>query len=291
MPYAPHLPYEYEHSPAPLNHAPTSDLLSPEELQALNDRIAANADRWLGQRVQENKVKSDSRKGREPKSTRGRKPRSIDNPFYTFIGCTTEWGRYPVFALDIIEGIARLDWHDRPIGVGGKSMPLSVRNLAVILESLPVVTVATVMELLQLGERHARRYVKAIELTIPRMMACRPKSLRDEMEGIEPEHKPCEWVDDLPPPSPEALAKLHHDLRPLTQYRSEAEYDAEYNAELLGKVFNDNVVALPVRQEHPAKQQALELLAQGVGIRATARELNVSVNSVRSWRDKELMAA
>ncbi len=263
---------------------PTSNLLSPSELEALNARIAANADQWLA----DNAPKTRTRTPRRPKGERGRKRKVIENPFYGFIGCTTYWGRYPVFALDSIEGIARLDWHDRAIDVGGKSMPLSVRNLVVILESLPVVTNEGVEDFLQLGERHARRYVKAFELIVPRMMESRPRSLINEMDGIEPEPKACEWDDwdDLCKPSVEELAKLHYDLRTLTEYKTAEEYEEEYPTHLAIAP----VVAFPVRhqqqRQNPKRQDVMRMLAQGMAVKAIERGTGVSAKTIRKWRDE-----
>lgn len=267
-------------SPSTTESRPSTNLLSPAELEALNARIAANADQWLANNAPKTKTKPPQK----PKSTRGRKPKMIENPFYGFIGCTTLWGRYPVFALDIIEGIARLDWHDRPLGVGGKSMPLSVRNLVVILESLPVVTNEAVEDLLQLEERHARRYVKAIEMIIPRMMESRPQSLINEMEGVEPEPKACEWedYDDLPKPSAEELAKLHYDLRTFTKYKTEEEYEAEYPTCLTPIT----EVAFPARNQHPKKQDVLRKLGQGMAVKAIERGTGISAKTIRKWRDE-----
>lgn len=267
-------------STAPIH---SSGLLSPAELEELDARIASNADKWLVDNAP--KLKERAKIDREPKRATGRKPKSIDNPFFGFVGCTTDWGRYPAFALDTIEGIARLDWHDRVIGVGGKSMPLSVRNLVVILESLPVVTNEAVEDLLQLGDRHARRYLKAIELIIPWMMSERPRSLYREMEGIESEPKPCTWDDqeDLAKPSVEELAKLHYDLRTLTQYKSAEEYDAE---EEMGSVSAGNVIAIKARQQHPKKHEVLSLLAKKTPVKAIERETNVPPKTIRKWRDE-----
>lgn len=273
-------------SPITSESRPSTNLLSPAELEALNARIAANADQWLA----DNAPKTRTKAPRKPKSERGRKPKMIENPFYGVIGCTTYWGRYPAFAMDIIEGIARLDWHDRPTGIGGKSMPLSVRNLVVILESLQVVSNEGVEDLLQLGERHARRYVKAIEMIVPRMMDSRPRSLINEMDGIEPEPKACEWDDwdDLCKPSAEELAKLHNDLRTLTEFKTAEEYEAEYPTHPAPA----NVVALPVRhehqnrQQHPKKLDALKMLAQGVAVKVIERDTGVSAKTIRKWRDE-----
>jgi len=271
-------------SPTTTESPTSTNLLSQAELEALNARISANADKWLA----DNAPKTKSRTGRKPKSNRGAKPKVIENPFYGFIGCTTYWERYPAFAMDIIEGIARLDWHDRPTGIGGKSMPLSVRNLVVILESVPAITNEAVEDLLQLGERHARRYFKAIELIVPWMMKSRPQSLVNEMDGIEPEPKACEWDDcgDACAPSVEELAKLHHDLRTLTAYKTAEEYEVEYPIHPI----NANVVTLPTHHQHqrqnPKRQDVVRMLAQGMAVKAIERATGVSAKTIRKWRDE-----
>jgi hypothetical protein len=262
----------------------TTRILTQSELKELDAHIAANANKWL----EDNAPIVSAKIPRKPKSARGRTAKMILNPFFGFIGAYTYWERYPVFAQDIIDGVARLDWHDRPIGEGGKSMPLSVRNLAVILESLPIVTTEAVEDLLQLRERHARRYVKAIELIIPRMMKSRPRSLLYEMEDIEPEQKACEWEDgnESSTPSPEELAKLHHDLRTLTQYKTAEEYEAE-----LGCIpRTPNIVDFPPRQQHPKKAQVLQMLVDGVTGKAIERETGVSPKTIRKWRNDMLAA-
>lgn len=269
---------------APVSCINTPSCLSQSELETLNTRIATNADKWLSKMLQQNKGLSRTKEPVQSKSNRGRQPKAAINPFYAIIGVTTYWGRYPVFALDIIEGVARLDWHDRPAEVAGKSMPLSVHDLAVILESLPTVTTEAVQHLLQLGERHARRYVKAIELIIPWMMKSRPRSLLNEMEGVEPEPQACYWQDcsESDTPSPEELAKLHHDLRTLTQYKT-AE---EYGAELEYKAPMPNIIAFPTRQQHPKKGQVLQMLMDGMLVKPIERETGVSANTIRKWRDE-----
>lgn len=262
----------------------TSDLLSHSELKALDARIAANANKWL----KKNAPKAIVKIPRKQKSTRGRQAKMILNPFFGYIGRFTYWGRYPVFALDIIEGVARLDWHDRPIGVGGKSDPLSVRRLAVILEHLQIVTNEAVEDLLQLGERHSRRYVKAIELIIPSMMECRPRTLFNEMEGTEPEPKASDWHDcnEISTPSPEELAKLHHDLRTLTQYKTAEEYDAELEFALPAP----NIIHFPARQQHAKKAQVMQMLMDGVLVKPIERETGVTAKTIRKWRDEMLAA-
>ena len=161
-------------------------------------------------------------------------------------------------------------------------MPLSVRNLVVILEHLPIVTNETVEDLLQLGERQSRRYVKAIELITPRMMECRPRSLYNEMEGVEPEQRPCDWrdQDELCHPAPEVMEKLHYDLRTLTQYKTAEEYEAE----LEYGTYVPPMIAT-ARQQHPKKDQVMQMLADGVKPIFIERETGVSAKTIRKWRD------
>ncbi|MBZ3664478.1 helix-turn-helix domain-containing protein [Pseudomonas monteilii] len=259
-----------------------SILLSKSEFEALDARIRANADRWL----EDNTPKNKSKVKRKAKINRGPKPRVVENPFYGFIGCATRWGRYPVFALDVIEGIARLDWHSRGIGATGKSMPLSVCNLTVILESLPIITNEAVEDLLQLGERHARRYFKAIELIVPWMMKSRPQSLINEMDGIDPEPKPCDWQDfnEACTPNAEELAKLHHDLRTLTEYKAAEEYEWDYPT----CQTTATIVAFPAchQRRHPKKQAVMRMLAQDQAVKAIERLTGVSAKTIRKWRDE-----
>jgi len=152
-----------------------------------------------------------------PKRGRARPTKIIINLLHGFIGPTTDYGQYPSFAMDILEGIARLDWHDRPIGPGGSSKPLSVKRLVAILAELEVVSAATVMDQYRLGLRQAQRYVKAIELAMPYLIKSRPDALSHEMRYgfLKADTRVNDWEDQLEPPSPEDLAKLHHDLRTL----------------------------------------------------------------------------
>lgn len=151
------------------------------------------------------------------KRGRGRPTKIITNLFHGFIGPTTDYGQYPTFAMDILAGIARLDWHDRPIGSGGSSKPLSVKRLVGILAELEVVSAASVMDQYRLGLRQSQRYVKAIELAMPYLLKSRPDDLSHEMRYgfLKDTTRANDWEDQLEPPSPEALAKLHYDLRTL----------------------------------------------------------------------------
>ncbi|CAE6931132.1 conserved protein of unknown function [Pseudomonas marincola] len=151
-----------------------------------------------------------------PKRGRGRPAKAITNSFYGHIGPATGYGRYPYFAQDILEGIARLDWHDRPIGSGGSSKPLSVRRLSEILSDVEEVSAQSVMDRFGFGLRQAQRYVKAIEVAMPYLLKARPKHLADIMQyGYVIPSGFSEWTDELDTPSAEVLNKLHHDMRTL----------------------------------------------------------------------------
>ncbi|HCE6930710.1 TPA: helix-turn-helix domain-containing protein [Pseudomonas aeruginosa] len=261
---------------------PSINLLPPAEFEALNARISANADQWLADKTAKTKNKIE----RKPKGNRGRKPKMIANPFYGFIGPHTYWEPYPEFALDIIEGVARLNWY----GEQEQQLPLSVAKINYVLETLPIITNDTVGNLLQLRERHASRYVKAVEMIIPWMMKSRPKFLISEMDGIDFEPKACGWedCDDACPPSPEELAKLHHDLRTLTEYKTAEEYEEDYPTQpgTAAIVTLPNRHAPQQRQQHPKKTGVLELLAQGKGVKTIERETGVSAKTIRRWRDE-----
>ncbi|QYN03454.1 hypothetical protein K1T36_09890 [Pseudomonas protegens] len=167
--------------------AQRTDMLSPSEIQELNQRYRANADRLIAQGLEKAEIKSSrvaaraKQSKKKPGDRRGRPPKQIQNPFYGFLGAAAVYDRYPRFTADIMAGIARLDWHDRPIGKGGSSKPLSVRNLMVILETLEIVTSSGVGNLLDIQDRHSQRYVKAVELAMPYLMRSRPPSLKYEM--------------------------------------------------------------------------------------------------------------
>jgi len=193
-------------------------MLTPAELTKLDKLIGAQADRLIAARPDRSRTapRKSVVKAAPKTSNRGRPTKIIGNPFEGFIGPSTDYGQYPYFASDIVEGIARLDWHDRPIGQGGSSKPLSVKRLFGILTHLPEVTATAVGDFLSIGTRQAQRYVKAIELAMPFLMKSRPRCLASEMDhGEIPPMRPNNWADELETPSPEVLAKLHYDLRDL----------------------------------------------------------------------------
>jgi DNA-binding NarL/FixJ family response regulator len=112
------------------------------------------------------------------------------------------------------------------------------------------------------------------------------------MEGIEPEPKPCEWedLDVLPAPSAEELAKLHYDLRTLTQFKSAEEYEQDHEDELAGAPIT-NVIAFPVRMQHPKRQEVMGMLAQGLSLSEIERLTGVPRKTIRRWQAETLTLA
>lgn len=196
--------------PAPVSFsADLPSLLSSAALIELDNKIHHRTDFLISIRAKNApQPKAPAAPTPAKTSKRGRPSRIITNPFAGLIGPATGFGRYSYFSSDIIEGIARLDWHDH--GPDELSKPLSVRNLMLILEAIELVTTTTVSELLGIGARHAQRYVKAIQLAIPFLMKSRPKRLIDDMEGNLPIGLTTLWDNtDTVPPCPVDLAKLH----------------------------------------------------------------------------------
>ena len=208
---------------------PALEMLSPSQVHELAKRIAANADQIIEEhfaslkRTAADATPIPKAPAKNPNERRGRPAKRIANPFFGFIGPTTSHGRYPYFAQDIMDGIARLDWHDRPIGKGGSSKPLSVRRLMLILESLEDINATDVAEVIGTQVRQAQRYVKAVELAMPFLMKSRPARLifgmdlpQDEVVNAEYQRKLNEsntWADDdLSPPTFKVLKKLRQDL-------------------------------------------------------------------------------
>lgn len=182
-------------------------LLSPEEIKRLDKVFSKNADKLIA-----NHYKSLSRKAAlevvtEDINKLGRKPMMLTNTVIDYIGKTSTYGLYPVWALDIIEGVARLDWDSKPTDSPLKSSMLSVKNLCLILSSCEEISTKRISLALDMKERHAQRYLKACRLMMPYLEKSIPKKV---------DIKCIEWLDlhDLIP-DPVELAQLHYDMREL----------------------------------------------------------------------------
>lgn len=131
----------------------------------------------------------------------------LDNTVIDYIGSTTTYGLYPRWAMDIIEGVARLDWDSKPSDSKLKSSPLSVKNLCTILSLQEQISTESISDCLGVKERHARRYMQACKLMMPFLEKSLPSDIKI---------KCIEWLDlhELIP-DPLELMKLHYDMRDL----------------------------------------------------------------------------
>ncbi|SDL08170.1 hypothetical protein SAMN05192555_102355 [Franzmannia pantelleriensis] len=84
--------------------------------------------------------------------------RSVDDP-----GCPLS---------DIISGIANLDHHSQK----GRNIPLNKVSLYVILQELEMISTRSVKELLNVGDRQARKYVKACGIALPFLARALPEA-------------------------------------------------------------------------------------------------------------------
>lgn len=207
----------------------SSELLNPSQLAAFSARIGEIADQIIQQRL-DSRGKSNTPTAPTPSTTsppktrRGRPPKRIPNPFFGFLGPSAGYNRYPFFAQDIVEGIARFNWQDRKEDdeKGGSSKPLSVRSMMVILERLEELTTIGVAEVIGTKARQAQRYVRALAFAIPFLMRSRPKRLIYEMDLPGDELANAAYIEELrqkwghpeefSPPPPEDLTRLRKDL-------------------------------------------------------------------------------
>ncbi|WP_208733635.1 hypothetical protein [Pseudomonas duriflava] len=116
-------------------------------------------------------------------SPKGRKPTQISNPLYG----AQVLREYPLWADDILQGVARLDWYRTT----GRSIPLSVRKLIKLLIHLPVLSTQCISSLLLLEERQARRYLEALKLALPFLL----KSMPENLERIDEITDDKEWIE------------------------------------------------------------------------------------------------
>ena len=135
-------------------------MLTQQELQAVEQRIAHNADKLVSS------AKKVVRK--ESKETRGRKSKQLDNkllPVFQDLRLELfefeeDGNTWPLWIDDVFAGVSRLDWYRQ----SERSVPLSTKSLKSIFESLEYIDSASVADLLNIGERQARRYMQAATL-------------------------------------------------------------------------------------------------------------------------------
>lgn len=135
-------------------------MLTPSELKALDKRISANADKVIAGTV---RTLAPVRKART-----GRKPSSFVNTILPECLDVLYAGEdnWPLWADDILAGIARLDWYRE----GDRSIPLSALKILKCLAHLETIDSYSISHLLHIGERQAQRYYTACELAQKHMI-------------------------------------------------------------------------------------------------------------------------
>lgn len=185
-----------------------NDKLSQEEINRLDKAIGSHADKLISAHYKSLKNKPRIEDVQQLKtSNAGRKPTMLTNTVVEYIGKTTPYGLYPYWALDIIEGVARLDWDSKPSDSPLKSSPLSVNKLCIIMSSMEDISTKEISTAFGMKERHARRYMQACKLMMPYLEKSVPA--KNKIGCIK-------WLDlhDLIPDAAE-LAQLHYDMRDL----------------------------------------------------------------------------
>tara|TARA_R100001143_G_C3330873_1_gene119357 strand:+ start:84 stop:611 length:528 start_codon:yes stop_codon:yes gene_type:complete len=142
-----------------------------QELSKLNERLKARV-----RKLEKRKQRLASLAATPKVGGRGRKPEEVHNPFAGLKALLREdqetiraYG-YPAWLDDVLRGVASLDWY-RP---NARSIPLSVRHMLLILDQLPVITAAEVANLLLVEIRQAQRYVQALRIAMPYLVAGMP---------------------------------------------------------------------------------------------------------------------
>ncbi|MCE4069658.1 MULTISPECIES: helix-turn-helix domain-containing protein [Pseudomonas] len=265
-------------------------MLSTERLKKLDKILGSNADRWL----KRNLVKRE-RRPVSAKRVAGKKESVIVNPFFGYAFSTDEVNdrttardaMYPKWAVDVLVGVSRMPWYGRPDGPS-----LSIKKMVEMLAKLENISSRRVQMYLGLGEDQSQRYASALQIVVPRLMACRPAWLVKRMDnsakqtdGLKIIH--AHWEDDLEPPPPDVLEALQHAMATLPGHE---QYDEEYQAELDHDLRAVDLVAsyeppAPIpNPEHPKKAQVMALLSEGKSIREIVRQTGVSNTTIQKWK-------
>lgn len=140
----------------------------PKELLELSQRLEARVCELEERRQRLSGLAVSAKSG-----GRGRRPEAFCNPFVGLRALLREdeeavraYG-YPAWLDDVLRGVANLDWYRTT----ARSIPLSVRHMLSILDQLPVITAAGVAALILVELRQAQRYVQAMRMAMPHLLA------------------------------------------------------------------------------------------------------------------------
>ena len=135
-------------------------MLSENELEEMNTRISANADRLIDKRQKSLYCFVEGKSGRKPSSFANCvQPETLE----VFRDGEEQW---PLWIDDVLSGIARLDWY-RPTE---RSIPLSAKNILKCFALLDTINASLISHLLNVEKRLAQYYFKACELAHQRLI-------------------------------------------------------------------------------------------------------------------------
>lgn len=131
-------------------------LLSQAELEALNTRIAANADKLIARTQKKLYTFTERVSGKQPASFQNIIKPEIGGVMYE------EDDKWPLWLDDPVSGVSRLDW--------GGSLPLSKKKILQCFSQLDTINASAISHLLLVEKRQAQRYYKACELLHERLV-------------------------------------------------------------------------------------------------------------------------
>jgi hypothetical protein len=276
-------------------------MLNNEELSKLNARFENNANALISAR-QAGSIKAE-------RSATGSDYEKLANPFAGYIVCpmypvdnaSKDFTLYPKWCLDVVEGVARLNWY-RP---EGDQRPLSVKKILLILQTCKQVDKYTIGEMFGFDSRQAERYVQAVRIIIPQLEKVVPDGLKVKIKSCTPLFEKSSQIVgiassvDLTDDVPDVLDwkqhkavwldKLHRDYEIVfTEYNTREFYEAD-RLEILSEAtvrypVREPVVVEVLRVEHPMQAKALELIRGGLSVAKVARETGVHRNTVSKWK-------
>lgn len=208
---------------------------------------------------------------------------------------------YPRWCLDVIEGIARLNWYQSGVT---DQRPLSVKKILTILQRCSQIDKYTICSIYRFQEQQARRYVLACKMAIQHLMKVVPANVQEKMDAGLPlinmdsslvfTGENSQEFDDVPdvlawkPLKGQWTAKLQEDCKPFTVHNTAEFYEAD-NIALHSEAANTYQRISPVQvtkiaNKHPMQAKALELIRGGLPVAKVARETGVNRNTVSKWK-------
>lgn len=295
-------------------------MLTPEEIEEINRRCKTNADALIAERFKKTTLS---------RSSTGPDCSKVVNPLAGYIispvpklggykqDCRDDVGGdeyqddardsvtskdftlYPRWCLDVVEGIARLNWYRT-----AHQRPLSVKKILTIIQRCPQIDKYTICSLYRFGERQAQRYLLACKMAIQHLIKVVPDNVRAKMDaGLQLINMDSDIVfsgenvqefDDVPdvlewkPLRAEWIAKLQEHCKPFTVYNTAEYYESDV-IDLHSEGSNMYQIISPVTvvktvNAKPSRERALELIQGGMSVAKVSRETGMHRNTISRWK-------